>query len=283
MKYQKKKEKQLLQKGGNIPIFQFPNKELSFLTAKQKDLPEEVIIPEGLRTNEIILNSIADTKVIKPKQTFSQAFAAAREAGLDKFYWEDPTGKNSGWKGTKLAGEVTSKKEKNKSETKETKKAIKSFAVNTSNKPYSDDFIQMQSWIRTDSKANSIPDQYIPFQKFSSNNEYKLFQRSISSNPYQEYDDDNRVKDKLPESFGEWVSDFDPLEGSRVPGRPTRSQPDRAKTLAEKASIIWADIYGRGLPSKEAQLKLEKEKDFYRRQNESYLAMRKLMRKKKNK
>lgn len=51
---------------------------------------------------------------IESKQTFGQAFAAARKAwlagGSNKFYWEDPTGKNSGWKGIKLAGESTTPK-----------------------------------------------------------------------------------------------------------------------------------------------------------------------------
>ena len=34
--------------------------------------------------------------------SFNSAFAAARRSGLDKFYWTDPTGENSGWKTTKL-------------------------------------------------------------------------------------------------------------------------------------------------------------------------------------
>ena len=33
---------------------------------------------------------------------FNSAFAAAKRNGLDKFYWTDPTGKNSGWKTTEL-------------------------------------------------------------------------------------------------------------------------------------------------------------------------------------
>lgn len=96
MKYQIKhsKKKSLLKKGGNLPKFQNPSGSV-VIKPETTLKPGTSITPAGIKT-----------------QTFGEAFAAARKAhlngtGPDKFYWEDPTGKNSGWKGVKLAGEVS--------------------------------------------------------------------------------------------------------------------------------------------------------------------------------